>query len=103
MRDVAGRLRTALPKLRLVGATLTTALDSTSPAHGFAEQDARRRALNDFIRHGGVFDAVAEFDAPTRDAATGGLRPEMVPESTTGGPGDRLHPNRPGCADQPGR
>ena len=96
MRDVAGRLRTALPKLRLVGATLTTALDSTSPAHGFAEQDARRRALNDFIRHGGVFDAVAEFDAPTRDAATGGLRPEMVPESTTGGPGDRLHPNRAG-------
>ena len=24
------------------------------------------------------------------------MRPEFVPESTTGGPGDKLHPNRAG-------
>jgi hypothetical protein len=27
---------------------------------------------------------------------TGGMRAEFVPESTTGGPGDKLHPNRVG-------
>ena len=27
---------------------------------------------------------------------SGGLKPEFVPESTTGGPGDRLHPNHAG-------
>ena len=43
-----------------------------------------------------IFDAVAEFDEATLDPATGGLRPEMVPDSTTGGAGDRLHPNRAG-------
>jgi lysophospholipase L1-like esterase len=96
MRDAVGRIRAQFPKARLVGATLTSALNSTSPAHGFRVQDEKRQALNDFIRKGGLFDAVAEFDAATLDPATGGLRPEMVPDSTTGGPGDRLHPNRAG-------
>jgi lysophospholipase L1-like esterase len=39
---------------------------------------------------------VADFDAAALDPATGGLRPEFVPSSTIGGPGDRLHPNRAG-------
>ncbi len=39
---------------------------------------------------------MVDFDAATLDPGTGGLRPEMVPDSTTGGPGDRLHPNRAG-------
>jgi hypothetical protein len=30
------------------------------------------------------------------DPQTGGMRAEFVPESTTGGPGDKLHPNRMG-------
>ena len=30
------------------------------------------------------------------DGASGGMRAEFVPESTTGGAGDKLHPNRPG-------
>ena len=30
------------------------------------------------------------------DPATGEMKPEFVPESTTGGPGDKLHPNRAG-------
>jgi lysophospholipase L1-like esterase len=96
MRSAATRIRAQFPGVRLIGATVTSALDSTSAAHGFREQDAKRQALNAFIRTGGVFDAVVEFDPATVDAATGGLRPEMVPESTTGGPGDRLHPNRAG-------
>jgi lysophospholipase L1-like esterase len=43
-----------------------------------------------------VFDGVADFDAATLDASTGQLRPEFVPDSTAGGPGDRIHPNRAG-------
>ena len=96
MREGARRLRAGIPGVRLVGATLVSALASTNPAHGGAEQDARRRAVNDAIRHSGLFDAVADFDRATLDPATGGLRPEMVPGSTVGGAGDGLHPNRIG-------
>jgi hypothetical protein len=39
---------------------------------------------------------VIDFDKATLDPASGGLKPEFVPESTTGGPGDKLHPNRTG-------
>jgi hypothetical protein len=35
-------------------------------------------------------------DKATLDEKSGGLKPEFVPESTTGGPGDKLHPNRAG-------
>ena len=42
------------------------------------------------------FDGVADFDAVILDPQTGGMRAEFVPESTTGGPGDKLHPNRAG-------
>ncbi len=96
VRSGVARLRAAIPGVRLVGATLVSALHSTSPAHGFAEQEQKRQVYNAFIRGGGEFDAVVDFDAATLDAATGELQPQMVPESTTGGPGDRLHPNRAG-------
>lgn len=96
MRQGVERLRAAIPGIRVVGATVTPALGSSSPAHGHAEQDEKRRQLNAFIREGGLFDAVVDFDAATRDPATGGLKPEMVPDSTTGAAGDRLHPNRAG-------
>jgi lysophospholipase L1-like esterase len=52
--------------------------------------------VNEFIRHGGLFDAVADFDAATIDPVSGGLRPEFRPDSALGGPGDGLHPNRAG-------
>jgi lysophospholipase L1-like esterase len=96
MREGVRRLRQAIPGVRLVAATLPSALGSSSAAHGHAEQDEKRRGLNDFLRSAGVFDAVVDFDAATRDPKTGGLRAEMIPESTTGGPGDKLHPNRAG-------
>jgi lysophospholipase L1-like esterase len=90
------RMRAALPGLRVIGATVTTALGSSSAAHGSAEQDAKRKALNEFIRTSKVFDGVADFDRVILDPQTGGMRPEFVPESSTGGPGDKLHPNRAG-------
>ena len=49
-----------------------------------------------FIRTAGIFDRVADFDRATLDLQTGGLRREFVPDSTIGGPGDKLHPNRAG-------
>lgn len=81
--------------IRVVGATVTSALTATS-ASGTPEKDVQRRAVNDFIRTGGLFDAVADFDAATLDKQTGALKPEFQPSSSVGGPGDRLHPNRAG-------
>jgi len=46
--------------------------------------------------NGGLFDGMVDFDAATADPATGGMRAEFRPNSTTGGPGDGLHPNRAG-------
>jgi lysophospholipase L1-like esterase len=96
MQDGVARLRAKWPHLRVIGATVTSALGSSSAAHGFPEQDARRKALNDFIRASGTFDGVVDFDKAALDPPSGGLKPEFVPESTMGGPGDKLHPNRTG-------
>jgi hypothetical protein len=39
---------------------------------------------------------VADMHAATVDPGTGELRPEFVPDSSTGSPGDKLHPIRAG-------
>jgi len=96
MREVVGRIRVRRPDIRIFGATVVSALGSSNAAHGSPEQDQKRRGLNDFIRSGGLFDAVIDFDAATLDPQSGGLKAEFVPESTTGGAGDKLHPNRAG-------
>ena len=96
MKDGVSRLRKKWPHVRVIGATVISALGSSSAAHGFPEQDAKRKELNDFIRTSGTFDAVIDFDKVALDPQTGGLKAEFVPESTTGGPGDKLHPNRAG-------
>ncbi len=96
MKDGVARLRAKWPNVKIIGATVTTALGSSSAAHGFPEQDAKRKALNDFIRTSGTFDGVIDFDQATLDPHSGSLKPEFVPESTTGGAGDKLHPNRTG-------
>ena len=89
-------LRAKLPGVKVIGATLTSALGSTSPAHGFELQDEKRKTLNNFIRSSGVFDGVADFDRATTDPKTGGMKAEFIPDNTVGGPGDKLHPNRMG-------
>src|SRR5260370_36014201 len=80
--------------MRVIGATVVSALGSSNAAHGSPEQDDKRKALNEFIRTSGLFDGVIDFDKATLDPQTGGLKPEVVPESTTGGPGDQRHPHR---------
>jgi lysophospholipase L1-like esterase len=95
MRDIVSRIHAK--KIRVFGATLTSALGSTGGS-GSAETDQKRRAVNDFIRTSGIFDGVFDFDAATVDVSSGALRAEFVPNSTVGGAGDRLHPNRLGYA-----
>ena len=45
-----------------------------------------------------VYDvtSAAMFDPAVLDPASGQLKPEFVHNTTTGGEGDRLHPNRLG-------
>lgn len=96
MKEGVNRMRAKLPGVRIIGATVTSALGSTNAAHGSVAEDEKRKALNQFIRGSGLFDGVADFDRATLDPQTGSLRAEFVPDSTTGGPGDRIHPNRAG-------
>ncbi len=95
LKEGVRRMRAAKHGIRIVGGTITSSLGATS-ASGTPEIDARRQSINAFIRTGGLFDGVADFDRATRDPETGGLKTAFQPNSTTGGPGDRLHPNRAG-------
>jgi lysophospholipase L1-like esterase len=99
MRATVARVRAGLPGIRVIGATLTPALGTTITTHGSAEQDQKRRALNEFIRSSGVFDGVADFDRIVTDPATGAMKLAYVHNTTVGGEGDRLHPNRLGYLD----
>lgn len=96
MREGVARMRKAIPGVRVIGATVVSALGSSSAVHGFKEQDDKRRQLNEFIRTSGVFDGVADFDQVVTDAQSGEMRGEFVPDNTLGGKGDKLHPNRLG-------
>ncbi len=75
---------------------VTPAVGANNPNHGFPEQDEKRKALNEFIRTSGVFDGVVDFDRVIADPATGAMKPEFVHNTTLGGAGDNLHPNRLG-------
>ena len=90
-------LREKIPGVKIFVATLTSALHST-PTHGRPVVDENRKKLNQMFRAAKIFDGVLDFDAATFDAATGEIKPEYQPNSSTGGPGDKLHPNRAGYA-----
>jgi lysophospholipase L1-like esterase len=96
MKETVARVRKLRPDIRIIGATVTSAFGSPRTDHGFVEQDEKRKALNTFIRSSGLFDGVIDFDAVTIDLQSGGLKAEFIPESTMGGAGDKLHPNRTG-------
>lgn len=99
MRDVVSRLHAK--GIKVVGATLTSAVGNGTPADS-AAREQKRQALNQFIRSAGVFDAVFDFDAATTDPATGAMKDAFVPNSTDGSAGDHLHPNRLGYAAMAG-
>ena len=64
--------------------------------YGSSEVEASRQAINHFIRTSGIFDGIVDFEAATMDPETAMFRAEFQPSSTTGGPGDMIHPNRAG-------
>jgi lysophospholipase L1-like esterase len=83
--------------IKIIGATLTPSAGTAFGLYGTPETDAQRRMINDFIRNSGMFDGVADFAAATEDPANPGhLLPAYDTNSTVGGPGDHLHPNRAG-------
>ncbi|WP_257134224.1 SGNH/GDSL hydrolase family protein [Streptomyces sp. st140] len=84
-RQLALRARSA--GLRVVGATIT-------PFEGWTrwtpEADAVRREVNEAVRTGRIFDAVADFDAALRDP---GRPSRLLPAYDSG---DGLHPGTEG-------
>jgi lysophospholipase L1-like esterase len=93
-KDVVERLHAK--KIKVIGATLVSSFGSPIASYGFPKIDAERKKINTFIRTGGLFDGVADFDAATLDPATGTMKASMQPNQTIGGPGELLHPNRVG-------
>jgi lysophospholipase L1-like esterase len=83
-------------KIKVIGATVVSSFGSPIDSNGFPKIDVERRKINNFIRTGSLFDAVADFDAATLDPATGSIKAPMQPNQTIGGPGELLHPNRVG-------
>ena len=79
--------RAHLRRLKIIGGTLT-------PFEGagyFSEQgEADRQAVNDFVRYGGEFDGVIDFDAAVRDPSA---PRRFLPDYDSG---DHLHPNDAG-------
>ena len=76
--------------LRILGATLTPYADTVFPGYFSEEGEASRQAVNHFIREGGAFDGVIDFDAVVRDPA----RPDHIAGAYDFG--DHLHPNDAG-------
>ena len=95
IRSGVATLRTRRPGIKIIQATITSSLGNPTDPTGTPEQNARRQAVNAFIRTAGIFDAVADMDAVTVDPATGRLRPDFQPNSSTAAI-DFLHPNRAG-------
>ncbi|OYU30793.1 MAG: GDSL family lipase [Comamonadaceae bacterium PBBC2] len=73
----------------VIGATMTAYMGSDYYRPN-ADNEADRQALNAWIRNSGTFDAVADFDAATRDAAQAH---QLSKEADSG---DRLHPSPAG-------
>jgi len=73
----------------MIGGTVTPYSDSAY-YHPEPANEADRQELNDWIRHSGVFDAVADFDAALRDP----VQPQRINKAYDSG--DGLHPSLPG-------
>jgi lysophospholipase L1-like esterase len=76
--------------LRIFGATMTPFQDTTITGYYSAANEAKRLAVNRWIRTGGEYDGVIDFDRAVRDPAQP-LR--MLPRYDSG---DHLHPNDAG-------
>ena len=80
--------------VKIFGATMTPFKGATPANTGYFcdEGNAKRQALNTFIRTSGEFDGVIDFDQATRDLAD----PQVYLSAYDSG--DHLHPNDAGYA-----
>jgi lysophospholipase L1-like esterase len=76
--------------LLIYGATLTAFEGTTFPGYFTAAGEAKRQAVNHWIRTSGAYDAVIDFDRATRDPAHPS---RLLPAYDSG---DHLHPNDAG-------
>jgi lysophospholipase L1-like esterase len=76
--------------IRVMGATLLPFANTKSPDYFSEEKEKKREAVNQWILSSGIFDAVADFDAATRDPE----HPHQFREEFNGG--DSLHPSAAG-------
>jgi lysophospholipase L1-like esterase len=76
--------------LKIYGGTLTPFEGFALPGYYTAEGEAKRQAVNQWIRTSGAFDAVIDFDKAIRDPANPG---RMLPLYDSG---DHLHPGDAG-------
>jgi lysophospholipase L1-like esterase len=84
-------LRARARNLRVYGATITPNGSSTVPGAFTPENEAKRQAVNRWIRTSGAFDGVLDFDAAIRDPAD---PTRMLPALDA----DGIHPNDAGHA-----
>ena len=96
MREIVSRMRARQPGIKVFGATVATALGATNQTTALPSRTTSAGSSTSSSARPASFDGIVDFDAATLDPATGGLKAEFVPDSTTGGPGDKLHPNRAG-------
>jgi lysophospholipase L1-like esterase len=105
--EVLAALKQGVSRLRqsglvVWGATVPSALHARRDGHGGVIQDRRRRTFNDALRHEAIFDHLIDVDAVLTDPVDGTLDRSCDLDSTTGGPGDGLHPGRTGHARMAG-
>ena len=76
--------------IRIYGGTLTPFEGTPFPGYFTAEKEARRKAVNEWIRNGKAFDGVVEFEKAVRDPQ----HPDRMLPQYDGG--DHLHPGDAG-------
>ncbi|HET9954723.1 MAG TPA: SGNH/GDSL hydrolase family protein [Polyangiaceae bacterium] len=76
--------------LKMLGATLTPFEGVAFPGFHSAEIEAKRQAINQWIRNGGAFDGVLDFDAVVRDPSA---PTRLLPAYDSG---DHIHLNNAG-------
>ena len=76
--------------IKVFGATLTPFAGTAIKGYFSPEKEAKRKALNEFIRHGHAFDGVIDFEKAVRDPE----HPDSMAAAYDGG--DHLHPGDAG-------
>jgi lysophospholipase L1-like esterase len=76
--------------IKIFGGTLTPFTGTTIPGYFTPEKEAKRKAVNEWIRTSRAFDGVIDFDKAIQDPAN----PDRILPSYDGG--DRLHPGDAG-------